>query len=117
MTSEFKLNDRFKEMGMRDAFDERADFSGMADPNERDETGLPKQLFISAVLHKAFVDVDEKGTEAAAATAVLMDAVDSSKPKSPPPATFHADHPFVFLIRDQRSGSILFMGRVVNPAP
>lgn len=116
MTSKFELSDRLKEMGMRDAFDQRPDFSGMAGPDELDAAGLKKQLYISAVLHKAFVEVDEKGTEAAAATAVIMNAVESV-PKPSPPATFHADHPFVFLIRDQRSGSILFMGRVVNPGP
>jgi serpin B len=66
------------------------------------------------VLHKAFVDVNEAGTEAAAATAVVI-ATLSGLPAPPPPATFHADHPFVYLIRDDASGSILFAGRVANP--
>ncbi len=101
MTSEFKLNDALKKMGMTDAFDEvKADFSGMSD----------EDLLIDAVLHKAFVKVDEVGTEAAAATAVVM------APKSAPRFDrFTADHPFLFLIRDGKSGSILFLGRVIDP--
>jgi serpin B len=101
-TAEFKLNDVLIKMGMKDAFDHRkADFSGMA---------TREQLSISAVLHKAFVDVNEAGTEAAAATAVIIRG--DSKP---PRATFHAEHPFIFLIRDHATGSILFVGRVANP--
>ena len=61
-------------------------------------------------MHKAFVDVNEAGTEAAAATGVAV-----GQSSAPPPATFNADHPFVFLIRENRTGSILFMGRVANP--
>lgn len=103
-TAEFKLNEVLKEMGIRDAFDEyKANFSGIA---------TREQLYVSAVLHKAFVDVNEEGTEAAAATAVVV-----STKSEPTQATFHADHPFVFLIREQRSGSILFLGRVANPVP
>ncbi len=90
-------------MGMKDAFSlPPADFSGI--------TGK-KDLFISNVVHKAFVAVDEEGTEAAAATAVAfrkLAVVDVP--------VFRADHPFVFMIRDNQSGAILFMGRVVNPA-
>lgn len=94
---------------IRDAVDEeKADFSGIA---------LHKQLFISAVLHKAFVDVNEKGTPAAAATAVVVNELETKLISSPPGATFHADHPFRFLICAQRSGSVLFLGRVVNPTP
>ncbi|MBM4030958.1 MAG: serpin family protein [Planctomycetes bacterium] len=89
-------------MGMAAAFGlPPADFSGM--------TGK-KDLFISQVIHKAFVDVNETGTEAAAATAVIMEGGEP-----PRPAAFVADRPFLFLIRDNRSGSILFMGRLVNP--
>lgn len=96
----FGLNDTLKSMGMVDAF-EAADFSGI------DGT---TSLFIGAVLHEAFVQVNEEGTEAAAATAVLV-----SRSLPPPVPVFRADHPFVFVIRDNRSGSILFLGRVVNP--
>jgi serpin B len=99
VTSEFRLDDALKALGMKLAFDRnQADFSGMT---------TRERLFISAVVHKAFVDVNEKGTEAAAATAVVME-----RTSAPPPATFHADHPFVYLLRDNRTGSILFMGRV-----
>jgi serpin B len=105
MTSAFTLNGVLSAMGMQQAFDAKAaDFSGM--------TG-GKDLFISLVIHKAFVDVDEKGTEAAAATAVL--APPTAAPGPPLPAVFRADHPFLFLIHDQRSASILFIGRVTNP--
>ena len=67
-----------------------------------------RDLFISAVVHKAFVDVNEEGTEAAAATGVGMQLLSG-------PPSFRADHPFIFLIRDIRSGSILFLGRMTNP--
>lgn len=103
LTFPFRLDDALKSMGMADAF-ESPDFSGM------DGT---KSLYIGAVLHKAFVAVNEEGTEAAAATAVLMKA----KGLPLPPPTFRADHPFVFLIRENSTGSILFLGRVVNPVP
>jgi serpin B len=96
------LNETLKAMGMPDAFDnERANFAGM--------DGNPKSLFISAVVHKAFVDVNEAGTEAAAATAVVM------QKRSAPGTFFRADHPFLFLIRDTATGSILFLGRVAKP--
>ncbi len=103
MTDDFKLEQVLPGMGMPDAFSEiSADFSGM--------TGK-KDLYISAVIHKAFVDVNEEGTEAAAATAVVM----SRKGGHSPVPVFRADHPFVFLIRDNVSGSILFCGRLSNP--
>jgi serpin B len=71
---------------------------------------------ISAVIHKAFVDVSEQGTEAAAATATVMTATAMrAQMPEPPPIVFRADHPFFFFIRDMQSGSILFMGRVADP--
>jgi serpin B len=75
------------------------------------------ELFISAVIHKAYINVNEKGTEAAAATAVVMQGSLAMPPRrdQPPPPVFRADHPFLFLIRDNRSGGILFMGRVTDP--
>ncbi|MGA2070108.1 MAG: serpin family protein [Sedimentisphaerales bacterium] len=104
MTSEFELARVLGAMGMPDAFSaEKADFSGMNGNHE---------LSISAVVHKAYVDVNEEGTEAAAATGV---GVIATSIESPPPV-FRADHPFIFLIRDNKSGSILFLGRVANPA-
>ncbi len=75
-------------------------------------------LMITNVIHQANIDLDEQGSEAAAATAVVMGVivVSSSRPRSaPPPFVFRADHPFMFLLRDKRSGAILFMGRLVDP--
>jgi serpin B len=103
MTQRCDLTGVLQTMGMTDAFSQQADFSGM---NGR------KDLFISAVVHQAYVDVNEEGTEAAAATGAVM-TLTSARPDQPP--VFRADHPFVFLIRDKTSGSILFVGRVVNP--
>lgn len=104
LNSGFSLAKMFSAMGMPDAFQEGvADFSGM------DGT---RELHISAVIHKAFVEVHEEGTEAAAATAVVMKGRGIS---FAPTLTFRADHPFLFLIRDNRSGSLLFLGRVIDP--
>jgi serpin B len=100
--SEFSLKDTLAEMGMPVAFSTGADFSGM--------TG-GRDLYISEVLHKAFVSVDEAGTEAAAATAVPMEL--TAVPDTPVEVTI--DRPFIFLIRDIETGAILFVGRVMNP--
>jgi serpin B len=100
--SEFSLKDTLAGMGMPIAFSSGADFSGM--------TGNP-ELFISDVVHKAFVAVDEAGTEAAAATAVIMDS--TAVPE--PPVEVTIDRPFIFLIRDIETGAVLFAGRVLNP--
>ncbi len=98
------LKRALKSMGMPLAFDEhRADFSGMTDD--------PQGLYIAKVIHKAYVDVNEEGTEAAAATAVVM----APRGMPRPPPVFRADHPFMFLIRAGKTGSILFIGRVMNP--
>jgi serpin B len=104
MTAQFRLGKVLSALGMRLAFSSAADFSGISSE---------EKLKISQVIHKAYVDVNEKGTEAAAATAVIVGP--TAVPLPPPPATFRADHPFVFLLRDTRTGSILFMGRLVNP--
>ena len=77
----------------------------------QDNVSRGNSLFISKVIHKAFVDVNEEGTEAAAATAVVMGA--ASEPRTP--IAFKADHPFMFVIRHNATGSILFMGRVQDP--
>jgi len=100
--SSFGLKKTLTAMGMPVAFSAGADFSGM--------TGNP-DLFIGEVLHKAFVSVDEVGTEAAAATAVIMEL--TAMPGEPVEVTI--DRPFIFLIRDIESATILFIGRVVNP--
>jgi serpin B len=94
------LNEQLKALGMAAAFDgARADFTGMA-------TAPPG--WIDAVVHKAFVDVNEEGTEAAAATAVDIASSD--------PGEFRADRPFLFLIRDVKRGTILFLGRLTDPS-
>ena len=100
--SEFSLKDTLAGMGMPIAFSSSADFSGM--------TGN-RELSISDVVHKAFVAVDEAGTEAAAATAVIMKL--TAVPE--PPVEVTIDRPFIFLIRDIETGAILFVGRVMNP--
>ena len=97
------LTDTLQEMGMTEAFSMAADFSGM------DGT---RDLFITDVFHKAFVAVDEAGTEAAAATAVIV----GLKAMPAPPVDVKIDRPFVFLIRDIQTGTILFVGRVLNPS-
>lgn len=96
------LTKTLQDMGMVDAFGGSADFSGMTDADD---------LRISEVIHKAYVSVDEAGTEAAAATAVTMRA--TSMPIDP--VQFTADKPFVFVIRDNKTGSLLFVGRLANP--
>jgi len=103
----YGLNDYLKELGMVDAFDNAADFSGI------DGT---KNLFISSVLHKAFVEVNEEGTEAAAATAVIMDLKAVSPDEPPERITFDCNHPFVFTIHHKETGTILFMGTVDDPS-
>lgn len=104
LAGEFSLGPTLADLGITDAFSPRADFSGMDGA---------RNLFLSAVVHKAFVDVNEEGTEAAAATGGVM-SLTSVRVKPIP--VFRADHPFIFLIRDTRSGSVLFLGRVTNPA-
>ena len=104
LSSDFTLAQALEALGMGAAFDAaRADFSGM------DGT---RELYIGDVAHKAFVRVDEEGTEAAAATAPVM--VGSAMPAEPP-VQFQADHPFLYLIRDKVSGAILFLGRMADP--
>ena len=102
--TKYMMADTLKEMGMPLAFTPDADFSGM--------TGK-KDLFISNVVHQAFVEVNEEGTEAAAATAVVM--VTSAMPEMEIPV-FRADHPFIFIIQQKETGNILFMGKVNDPS-
>jgi serpin B len=107
MTWTKSMKEPLVRMGMPSAFDDnKADFTGIADPAATDGP-----LVISDVFHKAFVAVDEKGTEAAAATGVVMVHVTSLET----PRTFVADHPFMFVIRDTKQNRVLFTGRVTNP--
>ncbi|MEM4202240.1 MAG: serpin family protein [Candidatus Hadarchaeum sp.] len=96
------LTETLAGMGMATAFSDQADFTGMAED----------RLKISKVLHKAFISVDEKGTEAAAATAVIMELT----AVLPPPIAVSIDRPFIFLIHDTSTGAVLFMGRVLDPS-
>jgi serpin B len=101
--SGFLLSDALTALGMPLAFDEdQADFSGMTDEQD---------LFIADVIHKAFVAVDEKGTEAAAATAVIMEGTTAIMVEN----SLYIDRPFMYFIRDVETGQILFIGRVLNP--
>ena len=99
--SAFQLENALSDMGMASAFGMSADFSGM------DGT---LSLYIASVIHKAFVSVDENGTEAAAATAVLMQKLNGESS-----VEFIVDRPFIYLIRDRGTGTILFIGRFLNP--
>jgi serpin B len=91
-------------LGMKKAFSQDADFSGMSEQG----------LFIGDVVHQAFAEVNEEGTEAAAATGVEMKAL--LAPLLPPPVpVFRADHPFIFAICDTQTGMLMFLGRVTNP--
>ncbi len=104
-TQMMRMKKVLSEMGMGLAFSDAADFTGISEKGG---------LSISDVIHKAFIDVNEEGTEAAAATGVIVHFT-SAAPPPPPPVEFRADHPFVFLIRDRRSGSVLFLGRLADP--
>lgn len=100
------LNGYLKAMGMSQAFRAGANFGKMTPSND---------LYISTAVHKAFIEIDEKGTEAAAATAIVM-SIESVEPSSPPPPKqFIADHPFLFYIIDDETQAVLFMGRLMNP--
>ncbi|MBD3312578.1 serpin family protein, partial [archaeon] len=100
--TKYFLSGELKEMGMPAAFTESANFSGMS--------SFP--LMIDEVIHQGFVEVNEEGTEAAAATAVVI-AITSAPIEAP--KIFRADHPFIFLIQERSTGAIVFMGRVTNP--
>jgi serpin B len=102
--TKYSMNETLANMGMPTAFTYSADFSGM------DGT---QDLYIQKVIHQAFVDVNEEGTEAAAATGVSV-GLKSAMPQQTP--IFRADHPFVFIIQDKENGNILFLGRVSNPS-
>lgn len=104
LETRFELKDILVNMGLTDLFDkEKSDLSGMASDNKR--------LYVSKVIHKAFVEVNEEGTEAAAATAGLVMCALSLEMG----IEFKADHPFMFSIIDKRSKAVLFVGRVTNP--
>jgi serpin B len=100
VASRLDLIEPLRSMGMTDAFDGRADFSGITDG---------ERLFVSAVVQNARIDVDERGTEGSSTDGVVIK-------KGPPPDEFVVDRPFIFLVRDRSTGGIVFIGRIANPA-
>lgn len=98
----FELSKVLSNMGMPVAFSGNTDFSGISD----------EYIYINSIIHKAFIDVNEEGTEAAAATAIVM-KMTVMRPM--PIRSFNANHPFIFIIRDNETGSILFMGKIMDP--
>ncbi|MCF7885593.1 MAG: serpin family protein, partial [Candidatus Marinimicrobia bacterium] len=107
MEYEINLNDVLKSMGMPAAFD--PDLSDFSNINEQ----LGKQLFIDDVLHKSYLEVDEKGTEAAAVTSARMTVTSAYPPKKP--VVMRVDHPFLFAIRERQTGNVLFIGKIGKP--
>lgn len=103
LSSGFSLNEALRQVGIRDAFTDAADFSGI---------NGQKNLSLTAVMHKAMIEVNEQGTEAAAATGAVIGLTSTMRPE---PDAFRADHPFLYLIRDRKTNCLLFAGRVVNP--
>ncbi len=106
METKYVLNDTLRSMGIERAFTPQAQFDRMTTHEE---------LMIGTVVHKAFIEVNEQGTEAAAATGVEMKVASAVAP--PEPEIFKAEHPFVFLIKHDASGAILFSGRLTQPTP
>ena len=104
--TKYLMTNDLKVMGMPIAFSDSADFSGM--------TGK-RDLKIDEVIHQAFVEVNEEGTEAVAATLSIMNPIGVGPSKEPKIPVFRADHPFIFFIQEKSTGNILFIGRVVNP--
>jgi len=113
-TSSFGLNKALSDMGMPVAF--VPPVPGSCSPQSANFSGMDGDcdLYISDVIHKAFISVDEEGTEAAAATAVIVGVTSMPLPEETVVMTI--DRPFIFLIRDIQTGTILFLGRVMNPA-
>ena len=105
LESQFSLSDHLKEMGMEKAFDSRADFSGI---------GGQRDLFISAIIQKVFFEIDEKGSEAAAATAIIVTTT-AVMPGFEEPKEFIADRPFIFILKENQFNTPLFVGQFVSP--
>ena len=107
------LNDNMEALGMKNMFaDPRRNIKGGA--NFSPINGK-RNLFVSAVIQKAFIEVNEEGSEAAAATAVIMRMTKSGRPRRNRPKVFRADRPFMFFLRDKLTGILLFQGRVMDP--
>ena len=108
LETSFDLGGALRRLGMPAAFSREANFTGM--------TTNAAPLFISSVVHKAYLDVDEEGTEAAAATAVTLETLSMSPVLPGKPKVFRADRPFILAIQHAESGAVLFLGRVADPA-
>jgi serpin B len=108
LSQDLPLSHVLAELGMPLAFGNGADFSGLSEAGE--------ELYLSKVLHRALMQVDEQGTVAVAATAVVGRSKMAAARRLRP-VVVRADHPFLFLIRDRNSGSVLFLGRVCDPGP
>lgn len=107
----YRLEDALQKLGVKTAFTKDADFSRMVEDARDEKKGI---LRVDSVIHQSFIELDEKGTEAAAATAVVMiRATSAALPEEP--VEFRADRPFVYCLTDDRTGVILFMGRMVEP--
>jgi serpin B len=106
VTAAFLLRDTLTALGLGRAFSEDADFSGISD----------EKLWIDEAVHKAYIDVNEEGTEAAAATAVVMRTLAFVRPSPARRVVLTADHPFLFAVLDTRSGLPLFLGQFTRPA-
>mgnify|MGYP003347956189 CR=1 FL=1 len=104
MSGAFAANGKFADLGMKLAFSDQANFKGMT---------TKTQVLISNVIHKAFIEVNEEGSEAAAATAVLL--TKGAMPERPRRAEFTADRPFVYLLQDLTTGATLFVGQLADP--
>lgn len=114
LEDKFMLGEKLEELGMVSPFSNAADFTGMALPEDQPDG---RGVKISDVIHQTFLEVDEKGTEAAAATAIVSIVVSSARisPPPPPPIPFHVDHPHIMLIRHEPSSMVLFLGRITDP--
>jgi serpin B len=108
----YPLKEILQKLGMKLAFTVDADFSNMVEEKKKGDGG---GICVDSVIHQAFIELDEKGTEAAAATAVVMVTKATAMPNPEEPIEFRADHPFVYCLMDDQTGAILFMGRLVKP--
>jgi serpin B len=107
----YLLKEVLQKLGVKLAFTEEADFSGMTISSDEKK----EDICIDSVIHQSFIELNEKGTEAAAATAVVARMTSTALPGKTEPVDFRADHPFIYCLMDDTTGTILFMGRLVEP--
>ncbi|KAL5716503.1 hypothetical protein ACHQM5_018184 [Ranunculus cassubicifolius] len=109
MSCDFEASDVLRGLGLQEPFSSKAKFDEMV-PNVK-----PGDITVSKVFHKAQIEVNEEGTEAATVTAITMTTQGSASYRAPTPVDFIADHPFMFMVREDQTGIVLFMGHVMNP--